>query len=154
EKYTRAGAYAYGVHTSDSRTRASLSNLLSRAVTAIRFINHLAVKSALLYVSVFEAYAYGNETKQPAARTRAQTARSDSVQSGRRPGSQASWDDGEIRYRVVADVVDRRRLLLHPAGFGRDRAVIAVSERGRHLFLDETRVGRRSWVFVRLVLLG
>ena len=119
----------------------SLSNLLSRAVTAIRFINHLAVKSALLYVSVFEAYAYGDETNNPEARTRAQTARSDPVQSGRRPGSQASWDDGEIRYRVVADVVDRRRLLLHPAGFGRDRAFIAVSERGWHLFLDETRVG-------------
>src|SRR5437762_4242245 len=90
---------------------------------------------------LFELNDYGDDTNWPEARTRAQTARSGPVQSGRRPGTQASCDNGEIRSRVVADVVDRRRLLLHPARIGRDRVVIAVSERGRHLFLDETRVG-------------
>src|ERR1043166_2306890 len=95
----------------------------------------------LFLIPFFQVYDYGDHTDHPAARTCAQTARSGPVQSGRRPGSQASGDNGEIRCRVVADVANRRRLLLHPAGLGRDRAVIAVSERGRHLFLDEARIG-------------
>src|SRR5207248_9952833 len=69
------------------------------------------------YTTLFRS-DYGDDTNRPEARTRAQTARSGTVQSGRRPGSQAPWDNGEIRSRVVADVVDRRRLLLHPARIG------------------------------------
>src|SRR5262249_21350766 len=71
----------------------------------------------------------------------------------RRPGSQASWDNGEIRARVASHVVNRRCLFLYYAGIGCDRAIISLSQRGWHLFLDQTRIGRRSRVFVRLVLL-
>src|SRR4029077_11094758 len=67
------------------------------------------------YSLTFRVHAYGEDTNKAAPRTRAQTTRSHPVQSRRRPGSQAPGDNGEIRSRVVADVVDRRRLLLHSA---------------------------------------
>src|SRR5215470_9807243 len=96
---------------------------------------------------------YGKSSICATTRSRSQTARSGSFQSRRGFGSEASWDDGEIRPRIVADVADRRYLLLRPARSGRDRTVVAVSERRRNLFLDQARVRRRARVFVRLVLL-
>src|ERR1043166_8726074 len=120
----------------------------------ILVINHLPAKFAVVYSCPFSRFnEYGNDTNPLAARTRAQTARFSVVQSGRRPGSEASWDHGEIRPRIVTDVVDRRALFLHSSGIGRNRVIVTFSEGGRHLFLDETRVRRRSRVFVRLVLL-
>src|SRR5215475_15171138 len=74
-------------------------------------------------------YDYGDETSYPEVGTRTQTARSDPVQSSGRSRSQASRDDSKIRARLLAYVVDRRRLFLHSAGIGRDRVVVAVSER-------------------------
>src|SRR5207248_11798417 len=87
------------------------------------------------------------------ASTRPSAGRYITIQPIKRSRSQVSSDDDVIWPEVVADGAGRPRILLYSTGICHDGAVIAVSQRRRYLLLDETRVGRRSWVLVRLVLL-
>src|SRR5215510_3349446 len=110
----------------------------------------------LFLISFFEAYDYGDDTNHLATcptcpGAQARRPRSDEPRGRARPatpghvGQGGPGDAGSLGAGC--------NLLLRASGTGGDGAFIALSERRRHLRLDETRARRRSWVPVRMVLL-
>src|SRR5262245_66929 len=110
----------------------------------------------LFLISFFEAYDYGDDTNHLATCPTcpgAQARRPRSDEPGGRARPATPGHVGEGGPGDSGSVGAGRDLLLRAAGTGGDGAFIALSERRRHLRLDETRAGGRAWVPLWLVLL-